>query len=123
MDRDLQYFISWNGGKGTNGLAEARALAGLLAFCILFDIQAISIFCDSKSVIDHVLGTCHIRRPHLAGWLDRILFFWGLMKDSSIQHIYRAHNQQANCLSKEGLLLGIGTWSLTIISGENSYFI
>lgn len=36
MDEKLQYFISWNGGKGTNSMAEARALAGLLALCIFF---------------------------------------------------------------------------------------
>jgi len=36
MDEKLQYFLSWNGGSGTNSLAEARALVGLLAFCVFF---------------------------------------------------------------------------------------
>eukprot|EP00253_Pinus_taeda_P001784 PITA_01784 len=53
MDEKLQYLISWNGGKGTNSLAEARALAGLLALCVFFDIQEISIYGDSKTMIDH----------------------------------------------------------------------
>jgi len=109
MDENLQYFISWNGGKGSNNMAEARALAGLLAFCIFFDIESISIFGDSKIMVDHVKGKCHIRSPHLAGWMDRIMFFWGLVKGCSIQHIYRAQNQQAYILSKEGLLLETGT--------------
>jgi len=75
MDKNMQYFISWNGGRGSNSLAEVRALAGLLAFCTFFYIQSISIFGDSKSVIDHVMGSSHIKCPHLAGWLDRIKFY------------------------------------------------
>lgn len=74
MDKNMQYFISWSGGRGSNSLAEVQALAGLLAFCTFFDIQSISIFGDSKSVINHVMGSSHIRCPHLADWLDRIMF-------------------------------------------------
>lgn len=36
MDEKLQYFLSWNSGNGSNSLAEARALAGLLVFCVFF---------------------------------------------------------------------------------------
>jgi len=32
MDENLHYYLSWNVGRGTNNLAEAKALAGLLAF-------------------------------------------------------------------------------------------
>lgn len=123
MDKDLQFYISWNGAMGTNSLAEARALAGLLAFSIFCDIQAISIFGDSKSVVDHVLGSCLIKSPHLAGSMDQIMYFWGLIKDKSIQHICCSQNQQADCLSKQGLLLDVSTWSLKIEDGENSCFI
>jgi len=76
MDENMQCFISWNGGRGSNNLAEVQTLTSLLAFCTFFDIQSISIFGDSKSVIDHVMGSSHIRCPHLAGWLDRIKFYW-----------------------------------------------
>ena len=93
MDKNLQYLISWNGGKGTNSMAEARALAGLLAFCIFFYIQSISIFGDSKIMIDHVKGKYHIRSSHLTGWMDKIMFYWGLLKECSIQCIYRDLNQ------------------------------
>lgn len=123
MDEELQYFISWNGRKGTNSSAEARALAGLLAFCIYFDIQAISIFGDSKTVIDHVNGTCHIKNPHLARWMDMIMFFWGLLRGSTIQHIFWAQSQRVDNLSKEGLLLDSGAWSMKVTHGECSCFI
>lgn len=74
MDEELQFLISWNGGTGSNCMAEARALAGLLAFCVFFDLPAISIYGDSKSVIDHVIDACIIRSPHIVGWMDRITF-------------------------------------------------
>ena len=56
MDEGLHYLISWNGGKGSNCMAEVMALAGLLSFCIFLDIHLVSIYGDSKIVIDHVLG-------------------------------------------------------------------
>lgn len=44
LDDKMQYHLSWSGGSGTNNLAEARALAGLLAFCSFLEIQDISIW-------------------------------------------------------------------------------
>jgi len=123
MGEELQYFISWHSGNGTNSLAEARALAALLAFCIFCDIQSISIFGNSKSTIEHVKGFYNIMAPHLAGWVERIKFFWGLLRDCSIHHIFRAQNQQTDRLSKEGLLLEPGAWSMKVIYGYFSCLI
>jgi len=121
MDENLQYLISWNGGRGTNSMAKARALAGLLAFCIFLDIQSISVFGDSKVMIDHVNGKCLIRSSHLTGWMDMIMFFWGLVKECSIQHIYRDQNQQADNLSKKGILLESSSWSMEVILDGKSF--
>lgn len=104
-------------------LAEARALAGLLAFCVFFDIQNISIYGDSKSMIDHVRGACHISCPHFTGWMERIMFFWGNMKQCSIHHIFRSQNVQAHCVSKKGLTLESGSWSTLVSYGEHSCYI
>lgn len=121
MDEKLQYFLSWNGGSGSNSLAEARALAGLLAFCVFFGIQNISIYGDSKSMIDHVRGACNISCPHLSGWMDKIMYFWRNMKQCSIHYIFRSQNVQADRLSKKGLSLG--SWSMMVSDGERSCFI
>lgn len=110
MEENIQYLISWNGGKLSNCMAEAMALAGLLTFCIFFDIHHVSIYGDSKILVDHIMGKRCISRPHLAGWMDRIMYLWGKVKGCSIQHIYKSQNQQADCLSKEGLLSQTGTW-------------
>lgn len=66
LDDKMQYHLSWSGGRGTNNLAEARALAGLLAFCSFLEIQDISIYGDSKIMVDHIRGSCHIDYPHLS---------------------------------------------------------
>lgn len=123
MDEGLHYLISWNGGKGSNCMAEAMALARLLTFCIFFDIHLVSIYGDSKIMVDHVLGKCRISCPHLTGWMDRVMFLWGKVNGCSIQHIYRSKNQQADCLSKEGLLTQKGIWSVKVISDGESFSI
>lgn len=73
--RSCNIFLSRNGGRGTNSLVEARVLDGLLAFYMFMEIQNISIFGDSKVMIDHVRGACHINYPHLFRWMDRIMYF------------------------------------------------
>lgn len=75
INEHLYYRLSQNAGLGTNSMAEAKALVGLLAFCVYSDIRSISIFGDSKSMVDHVNGNSLIRCPHLAGWMNRIMFF------------------------------------------------
>lgn len=72
-------------------------------------------------MIDHVNGKCFIRSSHLTGWMDRIMFYWGLVKEYFIQHIYREQNQQANSLSKKGLLLESSSWSMEVILDEKSF--
>ena len=67
MDEKLQYLISWNGGNDSNCKAEAMTLAGLLTFCLFFNIECVTIFGDSKVMVDYVLGKNHISDPHLAG--------------------------------------------------------
>lgn len=66
------YLIHWNGGRGSNSKAEVMALAGLLSFCLFLNLQSVSIFGDSRVLVDYVLGKNKILKPQLVGWLDRI---------------------------------------------------
>jgi len=102
-------------------MAKAMALAALLSFCIFFDIHLVSIYGDSKLVIDHVLGKCRITYPHLLGWMNIIMFLWDKVDGCSIQHIYRSTNQQADSLSKEGLLTQTCIWSVKVFSEGESF--
>jgi len=87
MDKKLKFLISWNAGTGSFRLVEAKALAGVLAFCVFFDVQAISIFGNSRQLIDHINGVFHIRIPLMTDWLDKIMFLRELSSDCSIQLI------------------------------------
>lgn len=91
------------------------ALVGLLSICHFLNIHALLICRDSKIIVDHVIGKNHINKPHLIGWMDRIMYLWRRMVGFSIQHIYRAQNQQANSLFKKGLLSSPGIWNMEII--------
>jgi len=45
------------------------------------------------------------------------------MKQRSIQHIPRSKNEQADLLSKKGLAMEPGSWSLKVSDDEFSYLI
>lgn len=91
------------------------ALAGLLSICLFFNIQRVSIYGDSKVMVDFVAGKSHINSLHLAAWLDRIRVLWRKMERCSIQ--------QVDILSKEGLLLEPGIWNMKVKSGEEIFSI
>lgn len=74
-------------------------------------------------MVDYVLGKIHISNPHLAGWMNRIVFLWRRMEGCSIQHIYRVQNKKANILSKEGLLSDSGIWNMKVIFDEEMFSI
>lgn len=103
VNENCHFLIYWNGGRGSNSKAEVMALAGLLHFCLFLNIQDVSIFGDSKVMVDGVLGKNIFMKPQLIGWIDRIKYLWNRSKGASIHHIKRALNQQADDLSKRGL--------------------
>lgn len=104
-------------GKGTNTLAKAMALAGLLSFCPFLNLQDVSIFGDSKALVDYVSGKISISRPLLVGWLDRIRYSWISLTGGSAHHISRNQNLLADALLKKGLHVAMGCWHLQVYSG------
>lgn len=97
LSRDLQYYMYWNGGKGTNNNAEAMALHGLLTFCSFMDIDPINIYEDSKIIIDLVKGNNNNKNDNLAGWIARIKSLWRPTQ-FPITRIKRGQNEQADKL-------------------------
>jgi len=63
------------------------ALLGLLFFVSFLNILFLSIYGDSKIIIDHVLGKYSIKNQILLGWMERIEFFWKSQNNFSIQHV------------------------------------
>lgn len=123
INENTQFSIHWNGGRGSNSKAEAMALAGLLKFCLFLDLQHVSIFGDSKVMVDFISRKNQILVPHLIGWMGRINFFWGSMVGGSIYYICRDKNNQADSLSKLCLHAATGLWFLQIFSEGESYHI
>lgn len=123
VDENTQFSIHWNGGRGSNSKAEAMALTGLLNFCLFLNLKHVSIFGDSKVMVDYIFGKNHIAVPHLIGWMGRIRFFWDSMIRGSIHHIRRDKNYLADSLSKTGLQDATGFWFLQVQSEGVSYHI
>lgn len=63
VDEDNHFLIHWNGGMDSNSKAEAMALAGLLSFFLFLNLQNVSIFGDSRVMVDYVLGKNKIFKP------------------------------------------------------------
>lgn len=116
INESTHFSSFWHGGHGSNNMAEAIALTGLLKFCIFLDIQQVAIFGDSKILVDSVNRRNHIVAPHLTGWRHRINYYRDRMVGSTIEHISRVKNSTADTLSKMGLLSSPGLWFLEIFS-------
>lgn len=99
------------------------ALDGLLYFCSFLDISDVSIFGNSKVMVDFVLKENNISMPHLAGWMNRIRALWDDMYDFSIKHISGSQNLKADSLSKKGLSSSLGLWFVQILFEEEIFTI
>lgn len=110
VNETCNFQLFWNGGSGSNSKVEAMALAGLLHFCLFLNLQGVSIFGDSKVLVDSLCGKNFIRNPQLLGWIERINFSWNRSKGASICHIKRDLNHVADGLSKNGLRVAPGLW-------------
>lgn len=113
----------WNGGKGSNCMAEAMALAGLLSFLYLPGHSPDLTLRGFKDSNWPCLGKVLHLLPSSFRLDDRVMFLWEKMDWCSIYHIYRSKNQQADCLSKVGLLFWPGIWSVKVISNGESVLI
>jgi len=111
--------IHWNVGSYTNTRVEAMALWGLLWFTYFLNIPDIHIFGDSKIIADHVNGYADINQPMVLGLLRRIDNQRTQLRNPSIKHIGREHNQLADELSKKGLQGNLGDMHIDIILDGN----
>lgn len=123
VDESTQFSFHWNGGSGSNSKAEAMALAGLLYFCLFLNLQHVSIYGDSKVMVDCTSGKIHISASHLNGWMGRIRYYWDSMDGSTIHHIRRNKNYMADSLSKAGLQETTGSCFLQVLCEGISYHI
>lgn len=95
--------MHWNGGPGTNNMAEIMALWGGLLAVVNMDLSDLHIYGDFDLIIGVIMGCLHLQIPDLQGWICRIRRIWQRLGSPPIEHIYRDLNTRADGLSKRGL--------------------
>jgi len=87
----------------TNNFSEMVAAWGLLYWANRRNIKEVSIFGDSRLVIEWLNGKVTINNIFLEHWCLRIRDLVALFEVIQFQHIYRSFNEEADRLSKIGL--------------------
>ena len=104
----------------TNTKAEMMALWGLLTVSKMMGIPLHSIHGDSLVIISWAIGKNSLNLPHLSHWGDDIRDLLQNFPELIVKHIYREHNQIADILSKNALLLDSGYGNYKEILNEFS---
>ena len=100
-------FAFW-AGTCTNTKAELIAPWALLHTTQLMGIPKLNIFGDSAVIISWAKGIAALNPPALSHWCRDTRRLFSCFHHLSFSHIFREHNQQADCLSKSALTLAPG---------------
>jgi ribonuclease HI len=90
-------------GIATNNVAEYQALRLTLERAILLDIKNVSVFMDSKLVVEQMLGNWQIKNNVLREINDQIRDLIANFDTISFTHIYRHLNQHADRLANQAI--------------------
>ena len=71
----------------------------------MMGLPKLKIFGDSTVIINWEKGTASLTPPELIHWCRDIRKDGSCFLELSFFHVYREHNQTANCLSKKALSL------------------
>ena len=107
-------------GRCTNTKSEMIALWALLTVSKIMGIPFHSIFGDSLVIISWASGKNTLNLPHLSHWGDYIRDLLQNFPELIVKHIYHEHNQIADILSKNALLLDSGHGTYKEILNEIS---
>jgi ribonuclease HI len=99
--RITKWFI--NCGAGTNTKAELLGLWATLTLASFWSIKYLHVLGDSRVIIDWVNHKCNLSTVNIEGWKQKIVDLAKNFIDLSVHHIYRAHNKEADALSKRAL--------------------
>ena len=70
----------------------------------LLEIKDISIYGDSKVIIDDMSGKSELFLHEAQGWIDKVKYLISKFASVSWNHIFRENNSRADKLSKKGLI-------------------
>ena len=95
-------------GRCTNTKAEMMALWALLTVSKIMGIPLLSIYGDSLVIISWATSKISLNLPQLKHWGDDDRDHLQKSPELIVKHVYREHNQIADILSKNALLLDSG---------------
>ena len=100
-------------GKSTNTRVELLALWALLVVSKILGIPLQTIYGDSLVIINWENRISSLDSLNLSHWCKDIRSIIQNFSSLTLNHIYREHNQQADCLSKKALVFdpGMGKFS------------
>ena len=90
-------------GIATNNVAEYQALRLTLEHAILLEIKNVSVFMDSKLVVEQMLGNWQIKNNVLREINELIRDLIANFDTISFTHVYRNFNKHADRLANEAI--------------------
>ena len=90
-------------GSGTNTKGELLSLWLLFHFSLSLGFDNISIYGESKVIIDWAVEVHDINILHLLAWLKQTRLMIHRFKSISFAHIFRENNHMAGNISKKAL--------------------
>ena len=90
-------------GIATNNVAEYQALRLTLEHAILLEIKNVSVFMDSKLVVEQMLGNWQIKNNVLREIHEQIRDLIANFDTISFTHVYRNFNKHADRLANEAI--------------------
>ncbi|MFD2367197.1 ribonuclease HI family protein [Pseudoduganella sp. GCM10020061] len=92
--------IARNAGEGDSSDAEYQALIAVLEHAIGMGAGALTVYGDSKVVIDDATGVAHDAAPALAGYRSRVHELMARLPDVRLRWVPRHRNADADALSQ-----------------------
>ena len=105
LRKDHLLYFSFGGGLGTNTKDELLSLFGLLLIDSLIEVSDISIYGDSKIIIDWQNGISKLQVLSLSHWSHKIQLIKNYFASITFSNISRYFNATTDSLSKEGTLI------------------
>ena len=90
-------------GVQTNNYAEYKALELTLELAIRNNMKKISVFMDSRLVVEQLNNNWKVKNENLLIIYSRILLLLKNFESVTIKHIYRIHNQEADLLANKAI--------------------
>ena len=101
-EREFMFGMCANLGVSTNNYAEYCALIYTLILCNILGLKQITIYSDSKLIVDQVKGNIKIRHPVFKEIIKKVhqIILW--YEEIDLNFIEREYNTAADKFAKEG---------------------